>query len=195
MDLFTSIGLNENDPVYAEVSIANHDRMLGFMESMVGAALKLGHGMVSHHLIRGLNSHAIAGLHSAAGQYRSTSVAVGVYVPPEPERIRALMDEFLVEVDDRWGESGAVALGAWALWRINHIHPFVNGNGRTARALCYYIICVKFGLWLPGSVILPHRLTQHRPDYHEALRVADTGNLEPLNSLVEQLLEAQVSEP
>jgi hypothetical protein len=29
-------------------------------------------------------------------------------------------------------------LAAYGLWRLNWIHPFVEGNGRTARAVCYF---------------------------------------------------------
>ncbi len=198
MDISTLTGLDENHPTYDKVATANLNRLHGLMESMVEAALDLKRPMVTHHLIKGLNSHAIAGLHSAAGQYRATSIHVGqpgpdAYIPPEPGLVQVLMDDFVREVEDRWESSDAVSLAAWVLWRINFIHPFVNGNGRTARAVCYYIICAKIGGWLPGEIILPNRLRQHREDYYKALRSADGGEIQPLTELVKKLLDAQLT--
>ena len=165
-----------------------------FLRSMVDATLTFERPMLTHHLIKGLNSHAIAGLHAAAGQYRSTSVSVGNYIPPEHARVQSLMDYFLEDLDEMWGGGAATTLGAFALWSINHIHPFVNGNGRTARAFCYYIMCVKLGSWLPGSVVIPIRLRepQYRTRYIECLQTADDGDLQPLDELLTELLTEQL---
>ena len=56
---------------------------------------------------------------------------------------------------------------------MNWIHPFVEGNGRTARAACYYLICMKQGQLLPGTKIVPERIRENRPDYYAALQAAD----------------------
>jgi Fic family protein len=62
---------------------------------------------------------------------------------------------------------------AYALWRLNWIHPFVEGNGRTARAACYYLICMKHGGLLPGKKIVPERIRENRRPYYDALQKAD----------------------
>ena len=64
-------------------------------------------------------------------------------------------------------------LPAYALWRLNWIHPFVEGNGRTARAACYYLLCLKQGQLLPGKKIVPERIREDRTPYYDALRAAD----------------------
>lgn len=162
---------------------------------MVGASLALERPMVTHHLIKSLNAHAIAGLHAGAGEYRTGGISVGSYTPPEPGLVQRLMDDFVLEVERRWeDESSYTELAAYALWRINYIHPFVNCNGRTARALCYYIVCVKLQLWLPGLNIFPNRIRDHRADYYAALKQADAGNLQPLSVLVASVLDAQLTE-
>ena len=66
-----------------------------------------------------------------------------------------------------------MTLPAYALWRLNWIHPFVEGNGRTARAACYYLICLKTGMLLPGKKIVPERIRENRTPYYAALRAAD----------------------
>ena len=80
------------------------------------------------------------------------------------------------------------------LWRITHIHPFVNGNGRTARAVCYFILCVKAGIWLPGNTILPEQLRREpiRTEYVAALREADSGQGQSLVMLIHRLLTEQL---
>ena len=85
------------------------------------------------------------------------------------------MDSFVNEVNHAWENADAIALATHALWRINHIHPFINGNGRTARALCYYVVCVKSGGLLKGSTILPELIRKNHSDYVRHLQTADAG--------------------
>ncbi|MFX9016038.1 Fic family protein, partial [Acinetobacter baumannii] len=47
-----------------------------------------------------------------------------------------LVQEFFEELINIWRTGDALDATAFALWRINWIHPFKNGNGRTARAFC-----------------------------------------------------------
>ena len=63
-----------------------------------------------------------------------------------------------------------MTLGAYALWRLNWIHPFINGNGRTARALCHYIICLKLEGFPPkGQKPGPILIRENRAEYIAAL--------------------------
>ena len=64
-------------------------------------------------------------------------------------------------------------LATYVLWRLNHIHPFINGNGRTARAACYFILCIAAGGWLRGDTILPELIRQNHDEYTAALVAAD----------------------
>jgi Fic family protein len=61
------------------------------------------------------------------------------YSPEVRERaVRMVLEqiEFMCDyVNDRWAEASAVHLCAYVLWRLNWIHPFGDGNGRTARAI------------------------------------------------------------
>jgi len=83
--------------------------------------------------------------------------------------------------------------------RMNNIHPFINGNGRTARAASYFVLCVKAGGWLGGDPILPALIKRERPRYVAALKAADasfaTGggpDLGPLHTLLVDLLAEQM---
>ena len=110
------------------------------------------------------------------------------------------MDDFVNVVNRRWEKADPVLLATYVLWRLNHIHPFINGNGRTARAACYFVPCVKVGGWLGGNVILPELLRRERQEYVKALKQVDetaprdAGEiaLAPLQDLVPRLLKEQI---
>ena len=165
--------------------------------------MAVGKPFLSQTVIKAINYHAIACLHSYAGDYRPCAVTVGDHDPPDHYRVNALMDDFVNEVNRYWDELDEVSLAAYVLWRLNWIHPFINGNGRTARAACYFVLCVKLGGWLPGTIILPEllRRPENRDRYVQALRHADTTEwdgdmhdfLSPMTRLLFELLHEQQS--
>ena len=74
---------------------------------------------------------------TAPGQYRTGAVSVGtVYVPPFAPRMRRLQDRFVrwIEELQRKPEVPAI-LASLVHLGVAQIHPFFDGNGRTARAL------------------------------------------------------------
>ncbi len=43
------------------------------------------------------------------------------------------MDEFISVIHENWDiMTDPTTLAAYTLWRINWIHPFIEGNGRTS---------------------------------------------------------------
>ena len=194
---------NEDHPAYRALEVANGGRHYDFLQSVVETAVTVGKPFLSQTVIKAINYHAIACLHSYAGEYRPCAVTVGDYDPPDHYRVNALMDDFVNEVNRYWDELDEVSLAAYVLWRLNWIHPFINGNGRTARAACYFVLCVKLGGWLPGTIILPEllRKPENRDRYVQALRHADTTEwngdmhdfLAPMTRLLLELLHEQQS--
>ena len=169
----------ENDSVYRKLSIANSNRQLDFLRSAVECAISLNRPFLSQTLIKALQFHALACLHSHAGEYRPCEVVVSqldgapTYKPPAHYRIPDLMDDFVNQVNWTLYNSDTVTTAAFVLWRLNHIHPFINGNGRTARACCHYVICVKVGRWIAGDFFLPELLNRNKKDYYDAIKYAD----------------------
>ncbi len=193
----------EDDDTYRTLEYFNTDRQLYFLESMVSVVLRTQRPFLSQALIKALNYHAIACLHVNAGEYRPCEVKVGSYEPPAHYRVQALMDDFVNLVNRYWENEDPVLLSAFVLWQLNVIHPFINGNGRTARACCYFVLCVKSGGWISGKAILPQLLQQHREEYVSALQYADnaaklkTSNQEalgPLRELIRKLLNIQLAD-
>ena len=108
------------------------------------------------------------------------------------------MDRFISFLHENWFLLSPTQLAAYGLWRLNWVHPFIEGNGRTARATCYYLLCVRSGALLPGRKIVPERIRETRADYVAALRAADqvwnAGQLDisAMEAYLARLLEAQL---
>jgi Fic family protein len=108
------------------------------------------------------------------------------------------MDQFISTAHENWYVWKTTELAAYVLWRLNWIHPFIEGNGRTARAACYYIICAKSGGLPGGSVIIPERIRREREPYYEALSEADRAwengelLLPKMEAYLARLLDEQV---
>jgi Fic family protein len=189
----------ENDPLYQALEIANGNRQYDFLKSMVYVAVQANRRLISHTLIKALNFHAIVCLHSSAGGYRPCAVTVGNHQPPEHYRVQALMDDFVDNVNRNWESFDPVVLASFVLWRLNYIHPFINGNGRTARAACYFVLCAKLGGWLPGQPILPELIRHNHAAYVAALQQTDASfaggvlDLRPLHALISRLLIQQLA--
>ena len=186
----------EQNAAYQALAASNYARQYGFLLSVIQAAIASNKPWLSESLIKALNFHAIVGLHDQAGQYRSHQVYVGNYTPPERFRVASLMEDCVNFINWHLQSADPATLAAFALWKLNQIHPFVNGNGRTARAVCYFIICIKANGLLPGRTILPEllRIEPTRTEYVKALQDADSGDLGPLSALIVQVLESQLAE-
>ncbi len=81
----------------------------------------------------------------AAGQYRDHQVIITgtEYVPPPPEEVPALMKVFVEELNAKKGRIHPVLFAAFAHRRLVDIHPFADGNGRTARLLMNLVLVNK----------------------------------------------------
>ena len=103
-----------------------------------------------------------------AGVYRRTNVRIlgAVHIPPDASKIERLMDEFLDWYHAQEHRMPVPELAAWVQYRFVCIHPFVDGNGRTARLLMNLVL-LQHGY--PPAVIL----NLDRQKYYRVLRQAD----------------------
>lgn len=156
---------------------------------------------ISPALVREL--HGAAGDRSGPifGTYREVAVEVlgSLHRPLGAELIAEAVEALCDHLNARWTEEDAISLSAFSLWRLNWIHPFLDGNGRTARALCYLVLNLKLGMLIPGSPTLIEQLKERRDEYFDALTVADLSfarrgeaDLVPLKRLLEVLLLRQL---
>ncbi len=195
------IVINAQDPeLYDRVQELNLLRQYDLLASCVEIGLKQAHTSLDKYVIWALNHIAVANLSQFAGRFRQEPLYVGDHIPPHFKDVPDLMDRFLSTIHENWFDWSATEFAAYGLWRLVWIHPFVEGNGRTARAVCYYLLCVRSGALLPGRKIVPERIRDDRAPYYAALRAADKawneGDLDvsELEALVADLLTAQLAE-
>ena len=115
-----------------------------------------------------------------AGQYRSIQVYISgtEYIPPSPEDVPQLMKHLADQIHSSLSALHPIELAAMAHKRLVDIHPFVDGNGRTARLLMNLIL-VNAGY---GVVSIP---PIWRNDYINALSASRRLNdIEPFSKLI-----------
>ncbi len=193
-----------------EIEVLNYSSQVNVIEALVRFIIHHGgtgtQGCPDHPnetSLRELHRTGTLFLLREPGQYRAEGVVVAagsvvIHTPPEHDVVPGHMADLFVELAGIWATASPVEVGAFLLWRVNWIHPFKNGNGRTARAFCYACVCLKFGFVLPGTSTLIELIMQNRHEYQVALKAADTAfettgtaDLTAMNSFVERLLREQ----
>ena len=149
-------------------------RQYDLLTNCAEIAIKNGIEAFDKYTLWALNYAAVSNICQLGGRYRKQPIYVGDHRPPHYETIEEHMDRFFSLIHENWDIiDGPAELAAYALWRLNWIHPFVEGNGRTARAACYYLICVHHGKMASGRAIVPERIRANRGPYYAALKSAD----------------------
>jgi len=154
-------------------------------------------------VIQELNRISMQRLEHDAGRWRDVGMSIGSsrHVPPSPIEVPKYVDELCDYVNEHWSDRSALHLAAYVMWRLNWVHPFVDGNGRTTRALSYYVLCSRLGFHIPGVTTMPELVAENKAPYYKALEAADSANetgaidvseMEKLlgNLLAKQMLEA-----
>ena len=197
--------INDNHDLAVWLDMRNRARQYDFMETAFLLWQHQERPHVSLKFIQELNFYAAHLLTDTPGTFRSQSernvdITNTPHTPPKWQVVDGLMDEFLIRLHRTIKAGSPLESAAYALWRLNWIHPFVQGNGRTSRALCYFILCQMYDLWLPGSPILPELIKQNRDEYCDLLRAADAQistqgetDLEPLQDYLGRLLHTQLA--
>jgi Fic family protein len=175
--------LEQEDPaLYERVQEQNLNRQYDLLLNCIEIGLREGPAAFDKYLLWALNHVAVANISAFGGRFREEPIYVGDHRPPHFKDVNQWMDRFISTVHENWYIWTPTELAAYGLWRLNWIHPFIEGNGRTARAASYYLLCVRSGALLPGSRIVPERIRDNRAGYEKALvaadRAWDEGNLD-----------------
>ncbi|CAB0005695.1 unnamed protein product [Nesidiocoris tenuis] len=167
-------------------SIAEHNEILG-----LDAALKFINSSLVNQIGR-IKIQDILELHkkvlgyvdpTEGGSFRTTQVFVGDHIPPAPSDILPLMNQFESWLND-WKTSRLhpVRYAAIAHYKLVHIHPFHDGNGRTARLLMNMIL---MNAGFPPVIILK----QDRQRYYQMLVTANEGDIRPFVRFIAECTE------
>lgn len=153
-------------------------------------------------LILGLQRRALEGISSFAGTYRPGPVEIekSKHIPPDAHRVPEMVEDLCDYINDNWDERTPIHLSAYVLWRLNWIHPFDDGNGRTSRLVSYVVLLVRANHVLGGSPTIPDLISKHRAAYFAALDAADaklkeTGraDISEMEALMSVLLAQQLA--
>lgn len=137
-----ALGEGPTDVTAAEV--------LGNIEAMAFAISQVAPGGdLSVDLVLEAHRRLLAGtrLEDEAGRFRQKQNWIGgsgynpcnaAFVPPPHEHVPGLVDDLMAFCND--GSLPAVAQAAIAHAQFETIHPFVDGNGRTGRALVHLVL-------------------------------------------------------
>jgi Fic family protein len=170
----------ENQELFDRIQEANLVRQYDLLTNCIEIGLSQGGRVFDIYMLWDLNHVAVANISQFGGRFREEPIYVGTHKPPHFRDVPHLMDQFISTVHENWYIWSNTELAAYGLWRLNWIHPFIEGNGRTARAACYYLLCVKSGGLIGGRKILPERIRENPSPYYDALEAADraweTGN-------------------
>lgn len=190
------------DPeLFARVQEQNLLRQYDLLTNCIEIGLANGIEAFDKYTLWSLNAVAVANIAQFGGRFREEPIYVGNHIPPHFNEVPDLMDRFISVVHENWDiMDHPTLLPAYALWPLNWIHPFIEGNGRTARAACYYLICLRHGALLTGTKTVPERIRENREPYYAALREADRHwadghfNVDALAEYLSDLLEQQLSD-
>jgi Fic family protein len=121
------------------------------------------------------------------GRYRTGGIFVTsadplepAFTGPEAERVAPLMSELIDWLRDGDAVAPAYARAAMAHLNLVGIHPWRDGNGRTARAL-HTLVLARTGELAPEFSSIEEWLGEHTNtvQYYEALRSTQEGSFQP----------------
>ena len=97
-----------------------------------------------------------------------------IYTPPPPSEVPRMMAEFVEYLNKPIGISAVLQAGI-AQFQFVEVHPFLDGNGRTARVLCTLIL-YKNGYDFKRLFSLSEFYDEERQQYYNAIQgVRDSG--------------------
>jgi len=169
----------KDKPLKDHLEAKNHQEALEFL-----------YDLVDHHKNQTISENLIKQLHhlvvrdsnrDIAGQYRNVEVMItGTdHSPPHSIDVPMKMAELVDWFKKKRKNTHVVELAALLHHKLAHIHPFVDGNGRTARLLMNALI-MQAGY--PIAIILKN----DRKRYYRVLSQADKGNYKPLCEFIAQ---------
>jgi len=123
-----------------------------------------------------------------AGTYRQVNVSITgtKFVPVDQALVPVKMRQFQNWLNNKTNKKDLVDYAALAHFKLVDIHPFVDGNGRTARLLMNLILMSR---GFPPTIILK----TDRGTYYSALDAAHKGNLQPFVDFIGKNVERSLT--
>ncbi len=162
--------------------VVNHQKAFHFVQEKIAQETPLTEEVVKEiHAI--VNENIFVG-----GVYRNEPVRIGgaSHEPPSGQEMFHQIKDFFYDLEAC--SLSAVEKAAWCHNEFVRIHPFVDGNGRTARLMMNYLLME--GAYPPISIPVDQRFA-----YYEALDCyGKAGDQKPFALFLEKLLLQRLEE-
>ena len=170
-------GVNRDD----EKELLNYKKAMDFLSKYLGKDDPVSEGVVRE--IHKVLVKGVRGENADPGNYRKIQNYVVnsrtreiIYTPPGPLDVPHLMREF-TEWINQTKDVSPVLLAGIAQFQFVHIHPFIDGNGRTARLLSTLIL-YKTGYDFKRLFTISEYYDQDRPAYYQAIQSVRNNNMD-----------------
>ncbi len=179
-------GINQDD----EKELLNYKQATDFVSKYLGKDDPVTEGIIRE--IHKILVKDVRGGQADPGNYRKIQNYVVnsrtrevIYTPPTPLDVPYLMQEFVKWINsiclrprDRHVEELSPILGAGiSQFQFVHIHPFIDGNGRTARLLSTLIL-YKTGYDFKRLFTISEYYDKDRPAYYNAIQSVRENNMD-----------------
>ncbi|MCP4418621.1 MAG: Fic family protein, partial [Chloroflexi bacterium] len=164
--------------------VINHQEAIRLVESLTGKQQP-----ITAFYVRQLHALVLAKIDDKnAGKYRDVPVRIvgTAHEPPPSWDLPAQMNDWTAWLQSEEGVMDNVSLAAIAHHKLVAIHPFIDGNGRTARLIMNLILMRDS---YPPAIIA--RI--NRQQYYRVLAQADGGNIAPLVNFVGRAVERSLT--
>lgn len=190
-------GINRDD----EKELINYKKAMDFISNYLGQK-----DPVTEGLIRELHKILVKGVRGGQadpGNYRkvqnyivNSQTKEVIYTPPPALAVPYLMKEF-VDWISSVADLSPILIAGVAQFRFVHIHPFLDGNGRSARLLSTLIL-YKTGYDFKRLFTISEFYDKNRPQYYQAIQSVRKNNMNMtvwleyfVNGLRSQMAEIQ----
>jgi len=158
-------------PLKDHLEATNHKEALEYLYDIADHEKK---STISEHLIKNLHQLVTQNIEKEwAGKYRTAPVIIGgaKHRPPDSLEVPHLMMALIKWLQKNQKKLHPVEIAALLHHKFVHIHPFFDGNGRTARLLMNLYLLMN---GYPLVIILKN----DRKKYYRVLQEADDGKFE-----------------
>ena len=141
---------------------------------------------IQEFMIKEIHKELVKGVRGGSakpGKYRDIQNYVGnavtkeiVYIPPKPKEVPVLMKEF-VEWINQESEMHPVLKSGIIQFQFVHIHPFVDGNGRTSRLLCTFYL-YKSGYDFKKLFSISEYYDKNRQNFYKAIQSVRANDMD-----------------
>lgn len=159
-----------------EQEVVNLYKAMEYLDQCAARRLPITEDLIKklHAIIRVISG----GRRPTISEYRTQQNKVAeersgalVYLPPEYKDVPILMEDLVAWVNQPEQQQLPAPIKAGIfMWQFLTIHPYMDGNGRTARALATYILR-QHGLWLKGLFILESYYDRHLEGYYKNIQM------------------------